>query len=92
MAIDPSARIAPTARVDPDAVVGANVQIGEFVIIDRDVVIGPGCSLEPYVYVKRWTTLGSRNQISAGTVLGTDPLDKNFKGDRSYLKIGRAHV
>ena len=88
MAIDPSARIAPTARVDPDAVVGANVQIGEFVIIDRDVVIGPGCSLEPYVYVKRWTTLGERNQISAGTVLGTDPLDKNFKGDRSYLRVG----
>ena len=88
MAIDPSARIAPTARVDPDAVVGANVQIGEFVIIDRDVVIGPGCSLEPYVYVKRWTTLGARNQISAGTVLGTDPLDRNFKGDRSYLRVG----
>ena len=88
MAIDPSARIAPTARVDPEAVVGANVQIGEFVIIDRDVVIGPGCSLEPYVYVKRWTTLGARNQISAGTVLGTDPLDRNFKGDRSYLRVG----
>jgi UDP-N-acetylglucosamine acyltransferase len=38
--------------------------------------------------VKRWTTLGDRNEISAGTVLGTDPLDKNFKGDRSYLRIG----
>jgi UDP-N-acetylglucosamine acyltransferase len=32
--------------------------------------------------------LGERNEISAGTVLGTDPLDKNFKGDRSYLTIG----
>jgi UDP-N-acetylglucosamine acyltransferase len=44
--------------------------------------------LEPYVYVKRWTTLGEHNEISAGTVLGTDPLDKNFTGERSYLRIG----
>ena len=32
--------------------------------------------------------MGDRNEISSGTVLGTDPLDKNFKGDRSYLRIG----
>ncbi len=31
---------------------------------------------------------GERNEISAGTVLGTDPLDKGFTGERSYLKIG----
>ena len=53
-----------------------------------DVIIGAGCRLEPYVYVKRWTTLGDANEISAGTVLGTDPLDKNFSGERSYLRIG----
>lgn len=32
--------------------------------------------------------MGDRNEISAGTVLGTDPLDKNFTGERSYLRIG----
>ena len=57
-------------------------------MIEQDVVLGAGCVLEPYVYVKRWTTLGERNQISSGTVLGTDPLDKNFGGARSYLRIG----
>lgn len=88
MPIDPSAVIAPTARVHPDAVIGPQVHIADFCIIEQDVVIGGFCKLEPYVYVKRWTTLGERNEISAGTVLGTDPLDKNFKGDRSYLKIG----
>jgi UDP-N-acetylglucosamine acyltransferase len=38
--------------------------------------------------VKRWTTLGADNQISVGTVLGTDPLDRSFTGERSYLLIG----
>jgi UDP-N-acetylglucosamine acyltransferase len=80
--------IAPTARVDPRASIGLGSIIGEYCVIEPDVVIGAGCRLEPYVYVKRWTTLGDANEISAGTVLGADPLDKNFSGERSYLRIG----
>src|SRR5579875_3581165 len=88
MSIDPSAYVAPTARVDPNAVIGPGTRIGEYCVIESDVVIGARCLLEPYVYVKRWTTLGDDNEISAGTVLGTDPLDKSFTGERSYLIIG----
>jgi UDP-N-acetylglucosamine acyltransferase len=80
--------IAPTARIDPRASIAPDASIGEYCVIEADVVIGAGCRLEPYVYVKRWTTLGEANEISAGTVLGTDPLDKNFTGERSYLRIG----
>jgi len=88
MPIDPTAQIAPTARVHPDAIVGPGTRIGEYCVVEQDVVIGAECLLEPYVFVKRWTTLGNRNEISAGSVLGTDPLDKNFNGARSYLRIG----
>ncbi len=88
MPIDPSAQVASTARIHPDAAIGPGVRIGEFCVVERDVSVGAGCLLEPYVYVKRWTTIGEENEISAGTVLGTDPLDKNFSGQRSYLRIG----
>jgi UDP-N-acetylglucosamine acyltransferase len=88
MPIDPSAQIASTARVHPDAVIAASVVIGDYAVIEQDVVIGAGTRIAPHVYIKRWTTLGEQNEISAGTVLGTDPLDKGFKGDRSYLRIG----
>ena len=91
MPVDPSAIVAPTARIHPDAVIGPGTRIGEFCVIESDVSIGAACLLEPYVYVKRWTTLGERNEISAGTVLGTDPLDKNFSGERSYLHIGNGN-
>lgn len=89
--IDSSAVIAPTARIHPDAAIGARTRIGEFCVIEQDVSIGADCLLEPYVFVKRWTTLGDRNEISAGTVLATDPLDKNFTGERSYLRIGNGN-
>lgn len=88
MAVDPSAAVAPTARIDSGAVIGPACRIGEFCVVESDVILGAGCVLEPHVYVKRWTTLGERNEISAGTVLGTDPLDKGFGGARSYLRIG----
>jgi UDP-N-acetylglucosamine acyltransferase len=89
--IDPSAAIAPTARVAPGAIIGPRVRIGEYCVVDPDVTIGAGTVLEPYVYVKRWTTLGGHNEIGTGTVLGTDPLDKNFNGARSYLRIGNSN-
>ncbi len=92
MPVDPSASVATTARVHPEASIGPGASIGEFAIVEQDVVIGALCRLEPYVFVKRWTTLGERNQISAGTVLGTDPLDKNFTGQRSYLRIGDGNI
>ena len=88
MSIDPSAVVAPTARIHPESEIGPGVRIGEFCVIEQDVRIGARCMLEPYVYIKRWTTLGERNEISAGTVLGTDPFDKGFTGERSYLRIG----
>ena len=88
MPIDPSAHIAPTARIHPGAEIGPQCVIGEYCVIDQDVRLGAHCLLEPYVYLKRWTTLGDHNEVSASTVLGTDPLDKNFTGERSYLRIG----
>ncbi len=83
--------IAATARIHPDARIAPDVVIGDYCVIESDVEIGPGCVLEPYVYIKRWTTLGERNHISSGTVLGTDPLDKAFTGERSYLRIGNGN-
>jgi UDP-N-acetylglucosamine acyltransferase len=91
MPVDPSTRIAPTARVHPEAQIGPQCVVGEYCVIEQDVSLGAFCLVEPYVYIKRWTTMGERNEISAGTVLGTDPLDKNFTGERSYLRLGNGN-
>jgi UDP-N-acetylglucosamine acyltransferase len=88
MPIDPSACVSSSAQVSGGAEIGPEVEIGPFCVVEEDVKIGPRTRLEPHVYVKRWTTLGADNQISAGTVLGTDPLDRGFGGERSYLVIG----
>jgi UDP-N-acetylglucosamine acyltransferase len=91
MAGNEAAYTAPTARVAPGANLGPGTRVGEYCVIETDVTMGANCVLEPYVYLKRWTTLGDENEISAGTVLGTDPLDKAFSGQRSYLRIGHGN-
>ena len=48
--------IAASARIHPEAVVGPRTRIGEFCVIEQDVVIGADCVIEPYVFIKRWTT------------------------------------
>ena len=86
--VHPSARIASTARVAPTARIGADVSIGDFSVVEADVEIGARCKIDAGVVIKRWTTLGTDNEVSSGAVLGSDPLDKAFRGDRSYLRIG----
>ncbi len=92
MPIDSSAQIALTARIHPDTVIGPRVSIWR---LRRDRIRRHGRRRLPHRTIRIHQTLdhapGERNEISAGTVLGTDPLDKNFKGDRSYLRIGNGN-
>ena len=88
MPIHPSARSLLLRAFIRMLLIGPQCVIADFCIVEEHVTLGCKCVLEPYVFIKRWTTMGERNQISAGTVLGTDPLDKNFTGQRSYLRIG----
>lgn len=91
LSVHPSAMIAATARVAPSARIGPGVFVGEYSIIEDDVIVGAGCKIDSHVVLKRWTTLGANNEVSCGTVLGSDPLDKSFSGGRSYLRVGNGN-
>lgn len=84
--------IHPTAVVSPKAELGEGVVIGPYCVIEEDTVIGDGCILEAYTVVKRYTRMGCFNHIYPGTVLGGEPQDQKFKGERSYLIIGNRNI
>lgn len=82
-----TAIVHPGARVHPDAVVG------EYCIIEDQVEIGPGTRLDPFVIVKRYTTLGRDNHLYSGAQFGVDPLDRKFDENKaSYLRIGDRNI
>jgi UDP-N-acetylglucosamine acyltransferase len=84
--------IASSAIVSPKAHIAEDVFIGPFSIIEDEVEIGAGTRLDSHVVIKNFTTLGRDNHLHMGVLLGSDPEDKHFTGERSYLKIGDRNI
>jgi UDP-N-acetylglucosamine acyltransferase len=80
--------IHPTAQVDPGARLGARVSVGAFSIIGPEVDIGEGTTIGPHCVITGPTRIGDDNRIHAHAVLGGDPQDKKFAGERTELVIG----
>jgi UDP-N-acetylglucosamine acyltransferase len=78
----------PSALVDPEAELGQGVIIGPWAIVGPRVRIGDGTEVGPRVLIERDTALGEDCRISNGAVLGTDPQDLKFKGERTTLEVG----
>ncbi len=65
--------IHPQALVSPQAKIGLNVTIGPFCIIESDVEVGDDCVLASRVVIKSGTTLGEKNSVHEGAVVGGFP-------------------
>jgi UDP-N-acetylglucosamine acyltransferase len=82
------ARVHHTAVVDPRAELGRDVVIGPFAIVGEGVVVGDGTTVGPHALIERDTHLGRDCRIFAGAVLGTDPQDLKYAGERTTLEVG----
>lgn len=81
-------RIHETAIVDPGAEIGPGVVIGPYTVIGPEVKVGAGTEIGPHVQIEGDTTLGEECRIFKGAVLGTEPQDLKFQGERTRLEVG----
>jgi UDP-N-acetylglucosamine acyltransferase len=86
--ITPESVTAPTAVVSPNAALGPGVRIGPYAVIEDETIIGAYCEIGAHAVIKRFTSLGNRNRVFEHAVLGGEPQDVKFKGERSRLVIG----
>lgn len=82
--------IHPTAIVDSKAEIGDNVSIGPLTVIQDDVVIGDDCQIGSHVLIHSGTRIGKKCRVFKGAVLGTDPQDLKYAGEKTTLEIGDA--
>ena len=82
----------PTAFVDPSAQLEDGVEIGPQAFIDADVVIGAGTIIMHGAHISRWTTLGKKNLIYPHAIIGHDPQDIGYHGEKAYTIIGNGNV
>lgn len=84
--------IHPTAIVDSKAEIDADVQIGPYSIINDNVSIGSGTVIGPHVIVDRYVSIGPDCLIYQYASVGTPPQAVKFKGEKTFVKIGRGTV
>ena len=77
-----------TASVHPKADIGENVEIGPYSVIGENIKIGANTKIGPHVILDGWTTIGRNCRICAGAVIGTEPQDLKFRGDKTFVIIG----
>jgi UDP-N-acetylglucosamine acyltransferase len=84
--------IHPLALVSPLAQIEADVKIGPYCVVEPHVTIGPECILESHVIIKHGTTLGTRNRVFEGAVLGGLPQHVHIPERPGKVVIGSGNT
>ena len=87
-----SATIHPTAVIDSSAEIGNDVEIGPFALIGPGCQLGDGCVIAPRATLERDVFLAPRVRVGSGSILGGEPQDLKFRGERTTVEIGEGTV
>jgi UDP-N-acetylglucosamine acyltransferase len=80
--------IHPLAFVGSGATLGSDVEVGPFARVADDVVLGDGVVVRSHASILDGVRLGAGCSVHEGAVLGGDPQNRAYRGDRTYLQIG----
>ena len=87
-----TAGVHPTAIVSPDADLEMDVSVGPYAIVGAGVRLGRGCAVGAHAQVQGPAKFGERNRIFPFAVLGFDPQDLKYAGERTALTVGSGNV
>lgn len=86
-------KIHPTAYIADAAVLGDDITIDAFAVIESGTQIGDGCKIGSHAVVQPHVKMGQDNVLHPHAVLGGLPQDVSFNEETvSYLEIGDGNV
>lgn len=77
-----------TAIIDRHAELDSTVEVGPFCVIGPQVKIKKGTQLHSHVVISGDTTIGEDNVFHPYSVIGGEPQDLKYKGEKTKLIIG----
>lgn len=80
------------ATVAASAKLGKGVRVGAFAVVGENVELGDGCVLQEHAVVQGPSRLGKNNAIHPFCVIGGDPQDYTFRGERVELVVGDGNI
>ena len=84
--------IHPRAMVDPGAQIASGVEVGPNTIIGPDVVVSEGTRIGANCLIEGWTSIGKQCRIFHSAVLGVEPQDVKYGGERAFVRIGDGNI
>lgn len=78
--------IHPTAQVGSE--LPKDAEVGPYAVIGPEVELGSGVSVGPHAFVTGPCRVGDGVSIGPSAVVGTDPQDLKYRGERTELVIG----
>ena len=85
-------KIHNTAIIGKNTVIGSNVEIGPYCIVEDGVKIGNDNILHSSVYMTGETDIGKGNTFFPFCSIGSNPQDLKYQGEKSRLIIGNKNI
>lgn len=83
------ANIHPTAIIEPGAQIGENVTVEPYAIVKANVILEDHVVIKSHAYIDGYTTIGEGTVIYPSASIGTKTQDLKFRGEKTYVKIGK---
>ncbi len=83
------ANIHPQAVIEAGAKIGKNVTIEPFAVIKSTVTLHDGVTVKSHAYIDGNTTIGEGTIIWPSASIGTKTQDLKFRGEKTYVVIGK---
>jgi UDP-N-acetylglucosamine acyltransferase len=80
------------AIVSPSARLGCDVRIGPYAVVGDDVELGDDCVVESHAVVRGPSKFGRKNHVHSFAIVGGDPQDLTYTGQRVWLEVGDSNV
>lgn len=78
-----------TAIIEEGAVIGKDVTIEPYAVIKANAIIEDRVTIKSHCYIDGYTTIGEGTVIYPFASIGTKPQDLKYKGEKTFVKIGK---
>ena len=84
-----NSNIHPTAIVEPGAKIGRDVTIEAYAVVKSTVTLEDRVVIKSHAYIDGHTTIGEGTTIYPCACIGTKTQDLKFRGEKTYVTIGK---
>lgn len=81
--------IHPLAVVEKGAKIGLNVTVEAYAVVKSTVTLEDNVIIKSFAYIDGYTTIGEGTVIWPSASIGTKPQDLKFRGEKTYVVIGK---